>query len=426
MSDVEPTARHPRCSTTRPSCSAWSHAVQPGVGHDHAARRRRAAAGHRARRRLRRRGLRSATRSSAARSASSPATSTQPALHSHITGILPGVRRTGLGRAMKLHQRAWAADHGLAWVTWTFDPLVRRNAWFNLDVLGAEVHEYLVDFYGPIDDAINAGDESDRLLVAWAVRRRRRRPSADAGRRRRSPCRRPRTSSCCAAPTPPTPTAWRRRVRAELGGPLAAGAPRRRLHRATATTVVAALVTARDRRAARDPPPARQPVPDQLRRADEPAHPARAGRGRARRRRHRGLGRVRRRRRADVLVGVRRRRGARHARTSSCRAWHAVDDLDRGRRRRRARSRSAATRWPRRRWRWPCSTPSCAPTGARSPTSSASSRDRIPSGVSVGIHPTIDDLLAAVAGLPRRRLRAHQAEDRARLGPRAGRRGAPR
>ena len=93
----------------------------------------------------------------------------EPSLHSHVTGILPGVRRTGLGRAMKLHQRAWAADHGLAWVTWTFDPLVRRNAWFNLGVLGAHVHEYLVDFYGPIDDAINAGDESDRLLVAWPV-----------------------------------------------------------------------------------------------------------------------------------------------------------------------------------------------------------------------------------------------------------------
>ena len=63
----------------------------------------------------------------------------EPALHSHVTGILPGVRRTGLGRAMKLHQRAWAAEHGLAWVTWTFDPLVRRNAWFNIGVLGAEV-----------------------------------------------------------------------------------------------------------------------------------------------------------------------------------------------------------------------------------------------------------------------------------------------
>ncbi len=64
----------------------------------------------------------------------------QPSLHSHITGVLPGVRHTGVGRAMKLHQRAWAADHGLAWVTWTFDPLVRRNAHFNIDVLGVRVH----------------------------------------------------------------------------------------------------------------------------------------------------------------------------------------------------------------------------------------------------------------------------------------------
>ena len=60
-------------------------------------------------------------------------------------------------------------NEGCAWVTWTFDPLVRRNAWFNLRVLGAEVQEYLVDFYGPIDDSINARDESDRLLVAWAT-----------------------------------------------------------------------------------------------------------------------------------------------------------------------------------------------------------------------------------------------------------------
>ena len=93
----------------------------------------------------------------------------EPALHSHVTGVLPGVRHTGVGRAIKLHQRAWAAANGLAWIVWTFDPLVRRNAWFNLGVLGARVEEYLVDFYGPIDDTVNAGDETDRLLVAWAV-----------------------------------------------------------------------------------------------------------------------------------------------------------------------------------------------------------------------------------------------------------------
>ncbi len=149
----------------------------------------------------------------------------QPSLHSHITGVLPGVRRTGLGRAMKLHQRSWAADHDLAWVTWTFDPLVRRNAWFNIHVLGAEVHEYLVDFYGPIDDAINAGGESDRLLVAWAVHDGERRadgepPPADGGRadargHRRAPAH---GSRCCRRLARPAArrarrTARRRRAR---------------------------------------------------------------------------------------------------------------------------------------------------------------------------------------------------------------------
>ena len=93
----------------------------------------------------------------------------QPALHSHVTGILPGARSSGLGRALKMHQRAWAAERGLDWIVWTFDPLVRRNAWFNIAVLGAEVHQYLDGFYGTMTDAINSGDVSDRLLVAWNV-----------------------------------------------------------------------------------------------------------------------------------------------------------------------------------------------------------------------------------------------------------------
>ncbi len=92
-----------------------------------------------------------------------------PALHSHVTGLLPAVRRTGTGRAMKLHQRDWAAARGIDWITWTFDPLVRRNAWFNIAVLGAEVDEYLPSFYGEMTDAINVGDDSDRLHVAWRV-----------------------------------------------------------------------------------------------------------------------------------------------------------------------------------------------------------------------------------------------------------------
>ena len=88
-------------------------------------------------------------------------------LHSHVTGLVVDARGTGLGRQLKLHQRAWAIEHDLTSITWTFDPLVRRNAWFNIAVLGATIDEYLPSFYGTMDDAINAGDESDRLLAVW-------------------------------------------------------------------------------------------------------------------------------------------------------------------------------------------------------------------------------------------------------------------
>jgi predicted GNAT superfamily acetyltransferase len=93
----------------------------------------------------------------------------EPALHSHVTGVVDSMRHAGIGRAIKLHQRAWAAERRLRWITWTFDPLVRRNAWFNIAVLGADVDAYLPSFYGEMTDAINAGDDSDRLLMAWDV-----------------------------------------------------------------------------------------------------------------------------------------------------------------------------------------------------------------------------------------------------------------
>jgi predicted GNAT superfamily acetyltransferase len=93
----------------------------------------------------------------------------EQALHSHITGILPGIQHSGVGRAVKQHQRTWAAEHEIPWITWTFDPLVRRNAWFNIEVLGAEIADYLVNFYGEMTDSINAHDESDRLMVAWST-----------------------------------------------------------------------------------------------------------------------------------------------------------------------------------------------------------------------------------------------------------------
>lgn len=89
------------------------------------------------------------------------------ALHSHVAGVTESVRARSVGFALKLHQRAWSLAQGLSEVTWTYDPLIRRNAYFNLVKLAARPREYLVDFYGDLADAVNAGQGSDRLLVGW-------------------------------------------------------------------------------------------------------------------------------------------------------------------------------------------------------------------------------------------------------------------
>ncbi|MBL1105328.1 chorismate synthase [Streptomyces sp. 5-8] len=73
----------------------------------------------------------------------------------------------GLGPTLKQAQRDWAVARGARTMRWTFDPLAGRNARFNLVKLGAVGTEYLVDFYGPMTDGLNGGDESDRLTVTW-------------------------------------------------------------------------------------------------------------------------------------------------------------------------------------------------------------------------------------------------------------------
>jgi predicted GNAT superfamily acetyltransferase len=75
----------------------------------------------------------------------------------------------GVGFALKQAQRAWALDHGATSMMWTFDPLVSRNARFNLVKLGAVATDYAVDFYGPLDDGIDGQDETDRLTAVWSL-----------------------------------------------------------------------------------------------------------------------------------------------------------------------------------------------------------------------------------------------------------------
>jgi len=100
-------------------------------------------------------------------------------LHSHVTGVAAHARGRGVGVALKAHQRQWALDRGLRTITWTCDPLVRRNSWFNIGKLGALPREYLIDFYGPMGDDINGADESDRLYMAWELEPRRTPPETE-------------------------------------------------------------------------------------------------------------------------------------------------------------------------------------------------------------------------------------------------------
>ena len=88
------------------------------------------------------------------------------ALHSHVTASLV----PGGGYALKLHQKHWAVQQDIPLIMWTVDPLVRRNAVFNLEKLGATITEYLPNFYGAMQDTLNAGDESDRVLAVLPSR----------------------------------------------------------------------------------------------------------------------------------------------------------------------------------------------------------------------------------------------------------------
>lgn len=92
-------------------------------------------------------------------------------LHSHIVGVHSAAAGQGIGRAIKLHQRAWSLDRGVDMMTWTYDPLIARNAYFNIRTLGARPTEYHHDFYGPMDDGINRGQFTDRMVMSWDLRR---------------------------------------------------------------------------------------------------------------------------------------------------------------------------------------------------------------------------------------------------------------
>jgi len=88
-------------------------------------------------------------------------------LHSHMAATFNKYRDKGIGTLLKNHQYTWARERGYKSITWTFDPLVRRNAKLNIVKLGVDIIGYYPNFYGNMPDALNAGDDSDRIMVRW-------------------------------------------------------------------------------------------------------------------------------------------------------------------------------------------------------------------------------------------------------------------
>ena len=92
---------------------------------------------------------------------------------SHMMGIHPDQRNSGIGFALKRAQWQMVRHQGLDHVTWTFDPLLSRNAYLNIAKLGAVCNTYRRSEYGDMRDGLNAGLPSDRFMVDWWINTRR-------------------------------------------------------------------------------------------------------------------------------------------------------------------------------------------------------------------------------------------------------------
>jgi predicted GNAT superfamily acetyltransferase len=90
-------------------------------------------------------------------------------LHSHMLGVLPEYRDFGLGRRLKLRQREDAIAAGIGLIEWTFDPLEIKNAYFNIERLGALVRRYVRNQYGTTTSHLHGGLPTDRCTAEWYV-----------------------------------------------------------------------------------------------------------------------------------------------------------------------------------------------------------------------------------------------------------------
>lgn len=90
-------------------------------------------------------------------------------LHSHMMGVLPEYRNHGVGRTLKLAQREEALSRGIELIEWTFDPLEIKNAYFNIERLGAVVRRYVLNQYGTTTSPLHGGLPTDRCTAEWWI-----------------------------------------------------------------------------------------------------------------------------------------------------------------------------------------------------------------------------------------------------------------
>jgi predicted GNAT superfamily acetyltransferase len=90
-------------------------------------------------------------------------------LHSHMLGVLPDYRNAGVGRMLKLTQRDDALKRGINLIEWTFDPLEIKNAFFNMERLGAIVRRYVPNQYGTTSSPLHGGLPTDRCIAEWWI-----------------------------------------------------------------------------------------------------------------------------------------------------------------------------------------------------------------------------------------------------------------
>jgi predicted GNAT superfamily acetyltransferase len=88
-------------------------------------------------------------------------------LHSHMVGVREEFRNSGLGRRIKWFQRDDALDRGFELMEWTFDPLEIKNAYLNIEKLGAIARRYNINQYGITSSPLQAGLPTDRLIAEW-------------------------------------------------------------------------------------------------------------------------------------------------------------------------------------------------------------------------------------------------------------------